>query len=191
MASCSKDKPALGYDANWLRSLATVQILFIPAFYAWRYFAVLDEKVEAPRASAAAVPQQSPEEQALLHQLKREAHEVSKLRQQCLEVRQRLSQKERALEDAAIAGRSMTDLNAKSTDRTDVLVGKRDRLRNMEGEAERKIRRRRKRQSGRQEKEEMLEGLNSPSKMYDGMDTAGEPMQVPEMAQFDRPQVVQ
>ena len=46
MGDCSKRMPALNYDANWLRSLATVQLLFIPSFYVWRWFSVLDEKAD-------------------------------------------------------------------------------------------------------------------------------------------------
>ena len=39
---CSRDKPELAYDFNWLRSLATTQLLFIPAFLVWRHYSVLD-----------------------------------------------------------------------------------------------------------------------------------------------------
>ena len=44
VAKCSKDKPELAYDANWLKSLATVQLLFLPTFFLWSHFAVLDLK---------------------------------------------------------------------------------------------------------------------------------------------------
>ena len=43
VAKCGA-KPELLYDSNWLRSLATIQVLFVPAFVLWRHFAVLDLK---------------------------------------------------------------------------------------------------------------------------------------------------
>lgn len=36
---CSSTKDALGYDANWMQSLAVAQLVAIPTFFFWRYFA--------------------------------------------------------------------------------------------------------------------------------------------------------
>ena len=160
MGNCTLRMPALQYDANWLRSMATVQLLFIPSFYLWRYFAVLDEKSDARRdGQAPAGPDgergMNQEEQALLEKLKREAKEVSQLRQECLEARNRLSQKERQLEQVEQSAiKSMNDLNPNSTDRTDTLMNKRDRLRDLEGDVERKIQRRRRRRQAQQQQQE-------------------------------------
>ena len=91
----------------------------------------------------------SQEEMAIREQLKREAKEIEELRQQCLNAQHRLSQKERELKDAAAIRRSNNDYTPMSTDRTDVLLNKRDKLRNMEGEAERKLSKRRRRRQGK------------------------------------------
>ena len=53
-----------------------------------------------------------------------------------------------------------------STDRTDVLLNKRDKLRNMEGEAERKLSKRRRRRQGKNQ-DGMLDSLNDLTKSHD------------------------
>ena len=87
VAKCSADVPSLGYDANWLRSLATMQLVFVPTFFFWRYFAKLDN-VAAAESDGDALPgddhpQTAGKQDPYLEQLRKEAKQIHQLKQQC------------------------------------------------------------------------------------------------------------
>ena len=111
------------YDSNWLRSLATVQLLFLPTFFLWRHFAVLDLKPDEQAANPG--PDQnnhdnkprSSELDRLEKQLRDEAMEVRALVQKTREAHERVVEKENALGHHSVSH----SLVPRSTDRTEVL----------------------------------------------------------------------